>query len=155
MTTVAEPPAPVEDSQDTATPSAGALERMLRRPSSTTGFWSWFTTIDHKKIAILYAVTAIIFFVVGGVEALLIRLQLFGPDGGVLTAGQYNAMFTMHGTTMVFLFAMPMAAASRSPSGRKPTKMVTRFSASQRNPSTDRRSTAPSSRTSSPEASYS
>ncbi|MCZ7530573.1 MAG: cytochrome c oxidase subunit I [Acidimicrobiia bacterium] len=111
MTTVAEPPAPVEDVQDAAAPSVGSLERMLRRPSSTTGFWSWFTTIDHKKIGILYAATAMVFALVGGIEALLIRLQLFSPDGGVLTAGQYNSMFTMHGTTMVFLFAMPMATA--------------------------------------------
>ena len=59
---------------------------ILRRPKATTGFWSWWTTIDHKKIGILYGATAIFFLVVGGVEALLIRLQLAGPDGSVLTA---------------------------------------------------------------------
>jgi cytochrome c oxidase subunit 1 len=84
---------------------------ILRRPKSTTGFWSWFTTIDHKKIAILYGATALVFFVIAGVEALLIRLQLAGPNGTVLTASQYNTMFTMHGTTMVFLVGMPMAVA--------------------------------------------
>jgi cytochrome c oxidase subunit 1 len=84
---------------------------ILRRPKTTTGFWSWFTTIDHKKIAILYGATALVFFVVAGVEALLIRLQLAGPNGTVLTASQYNTMFTMHGTTMVFLVGMPMAVA--------------------------------------------
>jgi cytochrome c oxidase subunit I len=83
----------------------------LRRPKSTTGFWSWFTTVDHKKIAILYGATAMVFLVFGGVEALLIRLQLAGPNGTVLTAAQYNTMFTMHGTTMVFLVGMPLAVA--------------------------------------------
>ena len=84
---------------------------LLRRPTSTTGFWSWFTTVDHKKIGIMYGATALLFFVVGGVVALLIRLQLYGPNGTVLTASQYNQLFTMHGTTMVFLMGMPLAAA--------------------------------------------
>ena len=84
---------------------------LLRRPKATTGFWSWFTTVDHKKIGILYGGTALVFFVIGGVEALLIRLQLAGPNGTVLTAAQYNTMFTMHGTTMVFLVGMPLAVA--------------------------------------------
>jgi len=77
--------------------------RVLRRPKATTGFWSWFTTIDHKKIAIMYGTTALAFFVVGGIEALLLRLQLAGPNGTLLTASQYNELFTMHGTTMVFV----------------------------------------------------
>ncbi|MGQ0803624.1 MAG: cytochrome c oxidase subunit I [Actinomycetota bacterium] len=84
---------------------------VLRRPKSTTGFWSWFTTIDHKKIGIMYGTSALIFFVIGGVEALLLRLQLAGPNGTVLTASQYNQLFTMHGTTMVFLMGMPLAVA--------------------------------------------
>ncbi|MEX2100461.1 MAG: cytochrome c oxidase subunit I [Acidimicrobiia bacterium] len=90
-----------------AAPKAQPL--LLRRPRSSTGFWSWFTTVDHKKIGILYIGTAMIFLLVGGVEALLIRLQLAGPNGTLLTASQYNTMFTMHGTTMVFLVGMPMA----------------------------------------------
>ena len=85
----------------------------LRRPKATTGFWSWFTTVDHKKIGILYVGTALGFFVIGGVEALLIRLQLAQPNGTLLTAAQYNTMFTMHGTTMVFLMGMPMAVGVR------------------------------------------
>lgn len=84
---------------------------ILKRPTKTRGVWSWFTTVDHKRIAILYAAVALIFFVLGGLEALLIRLQLFTPNGSVLTAEQYNQMFTMHGTTMVFLVGMPLAAA--------------------------------------------
>src|ERR671938_390640 len=79
------------------------------RPRATTGFWSWFTTVDHKKIGILYVCTALVFLVLGGLEALLIRLQLFEANGSVLTAGQYNQLFTMHGTTMVFLMGMPLA----------------------------------------------
>src|SRR5438067_146141 len=85
--------------------------RVLRRPQSTTGFWSWFTTIDHKKIGIMYGTTALAFFVIGGVERLLLRLQLAGPNGTLLTAAQYNELFTMHGTTMVFLMGMPLAVA--------------------------------------------
>ncbi|MSO37205.1 MAG: cytochrome c oxidase subunit I [Acidimicrobiia bacterium] len=86
-------------------------QSVLRRPKETTGVWSWFTTVDHKKIAILYGATALIFFVIAGIEALLIRLQLAGPNGSVLTASQYNTLFTMHGTTMVFLVGMPLAVA--------------------------------------------
>ena len=77
----------------------------------TTGWKSWLFTVDHKKIGIMYGVAAMAFFVVGGIEALLIRLQLAQPNGTILSAGTYNEMFTMHGTTMVFLFVMPMAAA--------------------------------------------
>ena len=80
-------------------------------PTVTTGWKSWLFTVDHKKIGIMYGVSAMVFFVVGGIEALLIRLQLARPNGTILSAGTYNEMFTMHGTTMVFLFVMPMAAA--------------------------------------------
>src|SRR5918992_1494281 len=86
-------------------------EGVLRRPMATTGFWSWFTTIDHKKIGILYGATALVFFLVGGIEALLIRAQLAGPDGTLVDADQYNQVFTMHGITMIFLFVMPMSSA--------------------------------------------
>jgi cytochrome c oxidase subunit I len=84
---------------------------ILDRPRSTTGAWSWFTTVDHKKIAIMYGATAMFFFLVGGIEALMIRLQLAQPNGTILSAARYNEFFTMHGTTMVFLMGMPLAAA--------------------------------------------
>jgi cytochrome c oxidase subunit I len=84
---------------------------VLRRPTATTGFWSWFTTIDHKKIGLLYGYTAFIFFIVGGLEALLIRTQLAKPDNTLLNPAQYDQIFTMHGLTMIFLFVMPMSAA--------------------------------------------
>jgi cytochrome c oxidase subunit 1 len=88
-----------------------APARPFARPRSHTGFWSWISTVDHKRIGILYGVTAFVFFVMGGVEALLIRAQLATPNATVLSADEYNQMFTMHGTTMVFLVIMPLAAA--------------------------------------------
>ncbi len=84
---------------------------VFKRPVSSTGWKSWVFTVDHKKIGIMYGVVAMFFFLVGGLEALLIRLQLAAPDNTVLSADLYNQMFTMHATTMVFLFVMPMAAA--------------------------------------------
>jgi cytochrome c oxidase subunit 1 len=83
----------------------------VRAPAPARGIWSWVTTTDHKRIGLLYGVTAILFFLVGGIEALLIRLQLAQPNGEVLSADAYNQMFTMHATTMVFLVVMPLAAA--------------------------------------------
>ncbi len=83
---------------------------VLKRPVTSTGWRAWVFTVDHKKIGIMYGATAMFFFIVGGVEALLIRLQLAAPNGKVLNADLYNQMFTMHATTMVFLFVMPMAA---------------------------------------------
>ena len=77
------------------------------RPEAT-GWTSWFTTVDHKKIGILYIVTAFVFFLVGGTEALLMRIQLGVPDNTFLEPATYNQILTMHGTTMVFLFVVPM-----------------------------------------------
>ena len=91
------------------TPSAAM--GVFRRPVSSTGWKSWIFTVDHKKLGIMYGAVSLFFFLVGGSEALLIRLQLAGPDNTVLNADLYNQMFTMHATTMVFLFVMPMAAA--------------------------------------------
>ena len=71
---------------------------------------SWLTTVDHKRIGVLYGVTAFVFFLLGGLEALVIRLQLAGPEQHVVSAEMYNALFTMHGTTMVFLAIMPLNA---------------------------------------------
>src|SRR5712691_9340355 len=79
-----------------------------RKRLSETYIGEWLMTTDHKKIGIMYIVTAFFFFLVGGVEALLIRTQLAAPDGHVLSPEIYNQVFTMHGTTMIFLFVMPM-----------------------------------------------
>ena len=81
--------------------------RAARKSWSQTTLGSWITTTDHKKIGILYLYTAFIFFLFGGIEASLIRLQLAQPNGKVLSPEQYDQVFTMHGTTMIFLFVMP------------------------------------------------
>src|SRR5881275_1422839 len=72
---------------------------------------SWLTTVDHKRIGILYGVSAFVFFLIGGIEALIIRLQLVRPHNTLVDAPTYNALFTMHGTTMIFLAIMPLNAA--------------------------------------------
>src|SRR3954468_1352347 len=74
------------------------------------GWVSWVTTTDHKRIGILYLVTTFVFFILGGVEALLMRVQLGAPDNTFLTPATYNALFTLHGTTMIFLFVVPVMA---------------------------------------------
>jgi cytochrome c oxidase subunit 1 len=84
---------------------------IFRRPMAETGWTSWFTTVDHKKIGILYFWTVLIFFTLGGTEATLIRFQLAQSEGNFLTAEVYNQLFTMHGLTMVFLVVMPLSAA--------------------------------------------
>src|SRR5579885_412174 len=90
---------------------AAGRHLVLWRPTAKTGLMGWLTTVDHKRIGFLYGISALFFFLVGGVEALLIRLQLAGPNNTLLTAEQYNRMFTMHGTTMIFLAIMPLSAA--------------------------------------------
>ena len=84
---------------------------VLTRPQPGRGWRDWLSTVDHKRIGIMYGAAAMFFFLVGGMEALLIRLQLAAPDGAVLGADVYNQVYTMHGVTMVFLFIMPLAAA--------------------------------------------
>ncbi len=74
------------------------------------GWTSWITTTDHKRIGIMYMVTTFVFFCLGGVEALLMRLQLGAPENTLVTPQTYNQLFTMHGTTMIFLFVVPMMA---------------------------------------------
>ncbi|CAM3088472.1 cytochrome c oxidase subunit I [Filibacter tadaridae] len=70
--------------------------------------WDWLTTVDHKKIGILYLLGGGIFFVIGGIEALIIRIQLLKPNNDFVSAGLFNEIITMHGTTMIFLAAMPI-----------------------------------------------
>ena len=76
-----------------------------------TGIMDWLTTVDHKKIAILYLLAGLLFFVIGGIEAILIRIQLIKPLNNFLDAQTFNEMLTMHGTTMIFLAAMPFVFA--------------------------------------------
>ncbi len=79
--------------------------------SETRGWKSWVTTTDHKRIGQLYFYSAFAFFLIGGLEALLIRIQLAKPENSFVSAETYNQLFTMHGTTMVFLALMPLSAA--------------------------------------------
>src|SRR3954466_13165564 len=89
---------------------APAQPFVIWRPKATTGLMGWLTTVDHKRIGFLYGAFGLFFFLVGGFEALLIRMQLMFPNNTLLTAAQYNTMFTMHGTTMIFLAVMPIGA---------------------------------------------
>lgn len=92
-------------------PEKGAYEGFLRRPTEQNTILSWITTIDHKRIGILYGVTALLWFIVGGCEALAIRTQLAFPEQRLYSAELYNQLFTMHGTTMIFLVVMPLSVA--------------------------------------------
>jgi len=74
------------------------------------GWLEWLTTTDHKKIGIMYLFATFIFFILGGVEALIIRAQLAVPDGTLVSPETYNGLVTMHGTTMIFLFVVPVWA---------------------------------------------
>ena len=77
-------------------------------PVRPTGMLRWVTTVDHKDIGILYLLTSLAFGLCGGVEALLIRIQLSVPRNTFLGPDAYDAIFTMHGTTMIFLVVMPV-----------------------------------------------
>jgi cytochrome c oxidase subunit 1 len=74
------------------------------------GLVTWLTTVDHKRIGIMYVVTAFLFFLAGGIEALLMRTQLAKASNTFLSPDAYNQVFTMHGTTMIFLVVMPLSA---------------------------------------------
>nr|MBA2342348.1 cbb3-type cytochrome c oxidase subunit I [Thermoleophilaceae bacterium] len=74
------------------------------------GWLSWLTTTDHKKIGIMYLFATFIFFIVGGVEALVMRLQLAGADNTLVSGETYNGLLSLHGTTMIFLFVVPVLA---------------------------------------------
>ena len=89
-------------------PRPQIIAHEVERPSR--GWTSWATTTDHKKVGIMYLATVLVFFVLGGVEALLIRTQLAVPDNTLLTPEHYNQVMTMHGTTMIFLVIVPVWA---------------------------------------------
>lgn len=76
------------------------------RPSFLGYLWSWFTTVDHKRIGIMYGATTLAYLLLGGIEALLIRLQLAHAENKFLDPDTYNQVFTMHGLTMIFLVVM-------------------------------------------------
>ena len=85
-----------------------APNTLLTRPTWTEGLLSWLTTVDHKRLGILYILTSFVFMGAASIEAFLIRLQLANPNNTLLSPDVYNQMFTMHGVTMVFLAIMPL-----------------------------------------------
>ncbi len=87
----------------TAIPHAGGTNYI----NAEKGVWSWLTTIDHKRIALMYLVSTLIAFAMGGFFALLVRFELLNPGKDLLTAKEYNQAFTLHGAVMVFLFIIP------------------------------------------------
>jgi cytochrome c oxidase subunit I len=76
-----------------------------------TGLMDWLTTVDHKKIGILYMIAGLFFFLIGGLEAIMIRIQLMKPMNDFVSGDTFNELLTMHGTTMIFLAAMPLLFA--------------------------------------------
>src|SRR5260370_31348117 len=80
-------------------------------PRETKRWVDWIKTTDHKRIGIMYLVLTFVFFFLGGIEALLMRLQLSVPNNTVITPEHYNELMTLHGTTMIFLFVVPVMPA--------------------------------------------
>jgi cytochrome c oxidase subunit 1 len=84
---------------------------VIARPTSYAGVLGWITTVDHKRIGVLYGVTALVLMSIAGVEAGVLRMQLAVPDSGLIGGDTFNAMFTMHATVMVFMVIMPLSAS--------------------------------------------
>ena len=90
---------------DYESPVARSLERIW---ATKPGLLGWISTVDHKEIGIRYIVTAFVFLIAGGLEALILRVQLARPNQALLTPEQYDELFSMHGITMIFLYASPV-----------------------------------------------
>ena len=86
----------------------GIRARLQRTWETAPGAWGWLCSVDHKEIGIRYLVTSFLFLLVGGLEAAVMRLQLAQPNQHLLSPEQYNQLFTMHGVTMIFLYALPV-----------------------------------------------
>jgi len=85
-----------------------AEQRLAKIWEAAPGWRGWLSTVDHKTIGLRYIYTAFLFLLMGGIEALLMRVQLAAPNQTVLSAEQYSQLFTMHGVTMIFLYALPV-----------------------------------------------
>jgi cytochrome c oxidase subunit I len=83
-------------------------ERLAITWGHQKGFWGWFSNVHHTAIGVRFMVTSFIFFLLGGILAAIMRMQLAFPENGVVGPDKYNQLFTMHGSTMIFLFAVPM-----------------------------------------------
>jgi cytochrome c oxidase subunit 1 len=109
MTSV-EPPS--DEPRDGPELDGPELDRVLSATwGDRPGLIGWLTTVDHKRVGKRYIITAMTFLLLGGILALLMRLQLARPESGLITADRYNQIFTMHGSTMMFLFAVPVMEA--------------------------------------------
>jgi cytochrome c oxidase subunit 1/cytochrome c oxidase subunit I+III len=97
-----------ERSPHVAIEQEALAERLRKLWETEPGFIGWLASVDHKEIGIRYIVTAFAFLVIGGVEALVFRLQLSWPDRHLLTPEQYDQLFSTHGMTMIFLYAGPV-----------------------------------------------
>jgi cytochrome c oxidase subunit I+III len=86
-------------------------DKLARSWDEGSGLWAWLRSTNHKSISKRYIVTAIVFFILGGIEAGMIRAQLARPENGLIGPDLYNQIFTMHGSTMMFLFAVPIMEA--------------------------------------------
>src|SRR2546430_8402644 len=93
-----------------ARPVPQVTTRAVGTPRQTKRWIDWVLTTDHKKIGIMYLVTTFVFFFLGGIEALMMRLQLAEPNQTLLGGERFNQLVTLHGTTMVFLFVVPVMA---------------------------------------------
>jgi cytochrome c oxidase subunit 1/cytochrome c oxidase subunit I+III len=93
-------------------PAEPHVERLEQIWAERHGLLGWLSTTDHKRIGLMYFFTSLILFGGGGIEALLIRTQLIGPNQHVLSPAAFDEMFTMHGITMIFLFVIPMTTGA-------------------------------------------
>jgi cytochrome c oxidase subunit 1/cytochrome c oxidase subunit I+III len=94
---------PLEDVAPHGPPSAPAIG------ARSGGWYRWVSTVDHKVLGVMYMLTALVFFIIGGLEATLMRIQLMVPRNGWLSPDVYDALFTLHGTTMIFLVIVPVS----------------------------------------------
>ena len=98
----------------TAQPNAATPGERENYLNADYGLKSWLLTTDHKRIALLYLISLTAFFTVGGLFAVLIRLELLTPQGDLFQSETYNKLFTMHGIFMVFFFLVPSIPAVNS-----------------------------------------
>jgi cytochrome c oxidase subunit 1/cytochrome c oxidase subunit I+III len=93
-------------------PARKRIERLEQVWLERPGFLGWLTTVDHKRIGLLYFWTTLVLFLAGGVEAMLMRTQLASPEEHVVSPDTYDQLMTMHGVTMIFFFIIPMTTGA-------------------------------------------
>jgi cytochrome c oxidase subunit I+III len=93
-------------------PERERAERLDRVWEERPGLLGWLTTVDHKRIGLLFFFTSLAFFAAGGVEALLMRTQLAGPAQTMIGPSTFDSIFTMHGVTMIFFFVIPIGVGA-------------------------------------------